>query len=178
MEDKQKRLARLSNGSPVEIIETLLNSMHNFFMGEINQASADGLIYLVILGDHAMALTIAEGLFGKAGPTGYKLFLEKFIDQDKEGFNFSEISQDIHNWRNVIAHQWLSASGYDLGIDLDMKLGWQVREGITYFNPKLYHEAFNNAFAGGGKIWQYKKILTEEEMEKAKVRLLKKYTGR
>jgi hypothetical protein len=178
MEDKQKRLARLTNGSPVEIIETLLNSMHNFFMREIGVASDNNLHYLVMLGDHAVALTISEGLFGKAGLDGYKLFLEKFVDQDSEGFNFLEIAENIHNWRNVIAHQWLSSSGYDLGIDLDMKLGWENRKGVIYFNPKLYHEAFNGAFKGGGKIWQYERILTEEQMQKAKERLLKKYIGR
>lgn len=178
MEDKQKRLARLTNGSPIEIIETLLNSMHNFFMREIGVASDNNLLYLVMLGDHAVALTISEGLFGKAGLGGYKLFLEKFVDQDKEGFNFSEIAENIHNWRNVIAHQWLSSSGYDLGIDLDMKLGWEKRSGVIYFNPKLYHEAFNGAFNGGGKIWHYERILTEKQMQEAKERLLKKYIGR
>lgn len=178
MEDKQKRLARLTNGSPVEIIETLLNSMHNFFMREIGVASDSNLHYLVMLGDHSVALTISEGLFGKAGLDGYKLFLERFVDQDKDGFNFSEIAENIHNWRNVIAHQWLSSSGYDLGIDLDMKLGWENRKGVVYFNPKLYHEAFNGAFKGGGRIWQYERILTEEQMQKAKERLLKKYIGR
>jgi len=178
MEDKQKRFKRLSEGKPVEIIETLLNSMQNFFMREIGSASDNNLLYLVILGDHAVALTISEGLFGKAGIGGYKLFLEKFVDRDKEGFNFSEIAENIHNWRNVIAHQWLSSSGYDFGIDLDMDLGWQKRGSITYFNPKLYHEAFVKAFSGGGKIWKYKQILTEEQMQKAKERLLKKYIGR
>lgn len=178
MEDKQKRLARLSKGSPVEIIETLLNSMHNFFMKEIGVASDSNLLYLVILGDHAVALTISEGLFGEAGLVGYKLFLNKFVDQDKKGFDFSKIAEDIHNWRNVIAHQWLSSSAYDFGIDFDMKFGWEKRKGVVYFNPKLYHEAFNNAFTSGGKVWQYEQILTKEQMQKAKERLLQKYLKR
>ena len=178
MEDKQKRLKRLSEGKPVEIIDTLLNSMQNFFMGEIGSASENNLLYLVILGDHAVALTISEGLFGKVGVGGYKLFLEKFVDQAKEGFNFSEIAEDIHNWRNVIAHQWLSSSGYDFGIDLDLNLGWQKRGSITYFNPKLYHEAFNKTFSGGGKIWKYADILDEKQMQEAKERLLEKYIKR
>ena len=118
MEDKQKRYKRLSEGSPVEIIETLLNSMDNFFNREIDSAAGSELWYLVLLGDHAVALTISEGLFGEAGLSGFKIFLEKFVDKDKSGYNFSVIAQDIHNWRNVIAHQWLSASGYSFGIDM------------------------------------------------------------
>lgn len=178
MEDEQKRLVRLSNGSPIEIIETLLNSMHNFFVREISIASDNNLLYLVILGDHAVALTISEGLFGKTGLEGYKLFLKKFVDQDKEGFNFSEVAENIHNWRNILAHQWLASSSYDLGIDTEMELGWKKRNGVIYFNPKLYHEAFNKAFACGGKIWQYERILTEKQMQAAKERLLRKYIGR
>jgi len=178
IEDRKKRLLRLSKGSPVEIIETLLNSMQNFFLNEIGVASDNNLWYLVILGDHAVALTISEGLFGKAGLSGYKLFLEKFVDINKEGLNFSEIAEHIHKWRNVIAHQWLSSSAYKFGIDLKMELGWQKKGDITYFNPKLYHEAFNKAFSGGGKIWQYADILTEKQMQEAKERLLEKYIGR
>ena len=138
-------------------------------------ASDSNLLYLVILGDHAVALTISEGLFGKAGFDGYKLFLEKFVDEGKEGFDFSVIAKEIHNWRNVIAHQWLSASGYGLGIDSDMNLGWQKREGVIYFNPRLYHESFNKAFSAGGKIWRYAEILTEVQMQEAKKRLFEKY---
>ena len=78
MEDKQKRYKRLSEGSPVEIIETLLNSMDNFFNREIDSAAGSELWYLVLLGDHAVALTISEGLFGEAGLSGFKIFLEKF----------------------------------------------------------------------------------------------------
>lgn len=175
MEDKQKRYKRLSEGSPVEIIETLLNSIHNFFNSEIDRAASEELWNLVILGDHAVALTISEGLFGETGLTGYKKFLEKFVDEAKVGFNFSVIAQDIHNWRNVIAHQWLSVSGYSFGIDLKMFTGWTNKDSATYFNPRIYHQSFKGAFSAGGKIWKYERILTVEELQRAKERLLKKY---
>lgn len=176
MEDRTKRLKRFQDGSPVEIIETLLNSLDNFFnRKELDVAASSNLWLLVILGIHAVALTISHGLFNKDGHNGFKLFLEKFMDTDNDGFKFSEISFEIHTYRNIIAHRWLSDFGYDFGMDFDMKKGWEKRDGVIYFNPKLYYEAYKNAFGAGGKIWDYDKLLTEEELEKAKERLLEKY---
>src|SRR5579872_5080707 len=179
IEDKAKRLARFQNGSPVEIIETLLNSIANFYNGEIAQAADLRLWLLVVLGIHSVALTTSEGIFDKKGLTGFTFFLENFMDEDKEGFKFSDIAYQIHNYRNVVAHQWLSASGYDFGIDEGMTKGWEERDGVTYFNPKVYYETFKNSvFGRGGKIWDYKQLLTPEAMEAAKTRLLKKYETR
>ncbi len=178
IEDKGKRLARFQNGSPIEIIETLLNSIANFYNGEIDQAASSQLWLLVILGIHSVALTISEGIFDKKGLTGFTFFLENFMDEDKEGFKFSEIAKQIHNYRNVVAHHWLSASGYDFGIDGGMTKGWEERENVIYFNPKVYYETFKNAFGGGGKIWDYRQLLSPEELETVKARLLKKYETR
>src|SRR5258706_1579470 len=104
IEDKAKRLARFQNGSPIEIIETLLNSIANFYNREIDQAANLRLWLLVVLGIHSVALTISEGIFDKKGLTGFTFFLENFIDEDKEGFKFSDIAHQIHNYRNVVSH--------------------------------------------------------------------------
>lgn len=178
IEDKAKRLKRFQSGDPEEIIETLLNSIDNFYNRQIDQAAASELWLLVILGIHAVALTISEGVFGKSGLTGFKFFLENFMDEKEEGFKFSEIAEEVHNWRNIIAHQWLSASGYDFGTDTQMVKGWEVRDGITYFNPKVYYQAFQKSFDGGGKIWNWESLLTQKEAQEAKERLLKKYEKR
>lgn len=175
MEDPGKRLKRFQNGPPEEIILTLLNSIHNFFTREIDQAADNKSWYLVVLGIHAVILTISEGLFNKKGLTGFKFFLEKFVDSPEEGFDFSKIADKIHNFRNVIAHQWLSASGYELGIDESMLKGWESREDVIYFNPVLYYEAFKNSFSGMGKVWDYKNIMSDKELEESKTRLIEKY---
>jgi hypothetical protein len=178
-EDKTNRLVRFQNGPPEEIIETLLNSINNFYIREIDQAATSQLWLLVVLGIHSVALTISEGIFDKKGLTGFTFFLEHFMDKDDDGFKFSVISHQIHNYRNVVAHQWLSASGYDFGIDESMTKGWEEREKVIYFNPKIYYEVFkNNAFGRGGKIWNYDDLLSSAELESAKVRLLKKYETR
>jgi len=57
--------------------------------------------------------------------------------------------------------------------------GWEEGEKAVYFNPRVYYETFkNNAFGRGGKIWNYEKLLSQEELEAAKTRLLKEYETR
>lgn len=178
MEDKTKRLNRFHSGPPIEIMETLLNSLDNYFNREIAQAANSKLWTLVILGIHAVALTIAEGIFNKKGLTGFTFFLESFIDSSEEGCDFSTIAADIHTHRNVIAHQWLSVSGYKLGYDFGMKRGWEKREDVIFFNPTKYYELYKKAFSPGGKIWKYEQLLTQDNAEDSKKRLIEKYERR
>lgn len=178
IEDKTKRLARFQYGSPMEIIETLLNSIANFYNREIDQAADLRLWLLVVLGIHSVALTISEGIFDKKGLTGFTFFLTNFMDDNKYSCKFSDIADKIHNYRNVVAHQWLSVSGYDFGIDERMAKGWEERDGIIYFNPRAYYETFKKAFDRGGKIWKYAQLLSSEELGEAKKRLLGKYEAR
>lgn len=175
MEDKTKRLKRFQSGPPIEIMETLLNSLDNYFNREIGQAANSKLWTLVILGIHAVALTIAEGIFNKRGLTGFTFFLESFIDTPDEGCDFSAIATDMHTHRNVIAHQWLSSSGYKLGYDFGMKKGWEKRGDVIFFNPTKYYELYKKAFSAGGKIWSYEQLLTQNDAEDSKRRLIKKY---
>ncbi len=179
MEDQDKRLERFQSGPPVEIVGTLLNSIDNFYNHqEIDQAATNELWLLVILGIHSVALTITEGVFGKRGEGGFRFFLENFVDENEEGANFSAIAAEIHNMRNVIAHQWLSSSLYGFALDTTINKGWEMRDGILHFNPQRYYEAYSRAFADRGRIWSYDRLLSKQEYQQAKDRLLKKYTAR
>ncbi|MBI5358358.1 hypothetical protein HZB69_01880 [Candidatus Amesbacteria bacterium] len=175
MEDKTKRLKRFQNGPPIEIMETLLNSLANYFNREIDQAADSKLWTLVILGVHAVALTIMEGIFDKKGLTGFTFFLKSFIDSTDDGCDFSTIAADIHQHRNVIAHQWLSVSGYHLGYDFEMMKGWDKRGDTIFFNPIKYCELYKKAFSAGSKMWQYAKLLSENDAEDSKKRLIERY---
>lgn len=177
MEDRNSRRKRFEENGPVEIIETLLNSIDNIFnYRQLDIAADKELWLLVILGVHAVALTISHGLFGKDGEKGFRFFLKNFVDTQEDGFNFSEIAKEIHQYRNIVAHRWLSDFGYEFGFDFEMEKGWEKRDGVTYFNPKLYYQSYKNAFRAGGRIWDYEELLTEEKLHKAKDRLLEKYS--
>ena len=180
MEPLEKRIKRFENGRPIEIIETLLNSISNFFNNEI-RVTVEKDNYqttLLFLGIHAVALTISEGLFNKTGTEGYKLFLEKFIDGDTPDTKFSKIAQYVHNWRNILAHQWLGISGYEIGYDYKMSNGWENRDGVIFINPEIYCDRYLKAFGSGGRIWDYQDMLTEGELEETKQRLLKKFLSK
>jgi len=176
-ETKEHRLQRFQDSHPYEVIDTLTNSINNYFNNEIALTIKDGNYQssLLFLGIHAVALTISEGLFGKTGPDGYGLFLKKFVDGDTPDTKFSVIAQSIHDWRNVLAHQWIGSIGHSIGYDYTMLSGFKRKGEILFINPKIYCEHYLKAFGLGGKIYKYEEYMTDVEMEQAKNRLIKKY---
>jgi len=176
IEPLEKRISRFQNGHPIEIIETLLNSIANFFNNEIRLTTENDNFQtsLLFLGIHAVALTISEGFLIK-GARGYKLFLEKFVDGETPDTKFSQIAEPIHSWRNILAHQWLGLGGYDIGYDYNSKLGWEKRNETIFINPRIYCEYYLSAFGSNGRLWNYQKIFIEEELFQIKERLLKKF---
>ena len=179
-ETREHRLNRFS-GDPIEIIETLLASIHSFFNNEI-KVTLDNLnnpqTSLMILGVHSAVLTIAHGFWDKGGEQGYKLFLEHYMDGDTPDKKFSLIASEIHAWRNVIAHRWLNVSGHKIGYKFDMEDGWRKEGEVIYINPKVYLVQYIKAFdyGQGGMLYRYNQILdTPEKLESAKQRFLSKY---
>lgn len=174
-ESKEARLKRLQDGPYVEAIETLLNSIDNFFNNEIRITVDNYQTSLLFMGIHAAALTISEVFFNKKGLSGYKLFLETFVDGNEENKKFSTIADIIHDWRNILAHQWIGSMGHEIGYDCEMQLGWEKRDDITFINPRIYQEQYLAAFQAGGKIWGYDRIFTEDQLEQIKQRIIAKY---
>lgn len=175
MESWEKRLTRLRGGSYIEAIETLLNSIANYFNNEISITPENYQTSLLFLGIHASILTLSEAFFGLSGKTGYRLFLEKFIDGYTEDTKFSLIASTLHDWRNVLAHQWLGSVGHRIEYDYKMNEGWKKDGEITVINPKIYCQHYLNAFSSSGKIWKYESILSEAELSKAKEIIVRKY---
>ena len=74
IEPFEKRLARFQNGSPIESIETLLNSIANFFNNEIVLTPEKYQTSLLFLGIHSVALTISEIFWDINGEAGFKKY--------------------------------------------------------------------------------------------------------
>jgi len=172
IEPQDKRTKRLEDGTPLEIIETLLNSIHNFYNRQIDAAVDAGAWDLAFIGIHSVGVTVGTGLFTDSSLTAFTRFLREFVDTDELGYNFSEIAQELHSWRQVLVHRWLSAKGYEFGFDMEQQEGWRKVDDVVLLNPRRFHEAFNQAFTAGGKIWQWQNILSDEEQQAAKARLL------
>jgi hypothetical protein len=174
-EAREKRLKRFQVNEPAEAIDTLLNSIDNYFNNEIRETFKKHQTSLLFLGIHASALTIADALFGYQGEKGYKKFLQEFVDEASVDTQFSLIADTLHGWRNIMAHQWLGSAGHTIAYDYTMQPGWKKEDGVLVINPQIYGECYLRAFAGNGKIWDYAKSLTVAELEKAKKRIIKKY---
>jgi hypothetical protein len=171
----EKRLSRFQNGSPIESIETLLNSIAYYFNNEIAITPKKYQTSLLFLGIHAVVLTISEIFWDLKGEPGYKKFFQSFVDGDTKDKKFSSISKKIYNWRNVIAHQWLASSGYEIQYDYEIKSGFVINNNLLTINPKIYCDCYLKAFSVGGKIWKYNEILTKEELDGAKNRIIDKF---
>lgn len=177
-EARDARLERLKS-HPVEAIETLLNSIANYFNNEIGVTPAHYQTSLMFLGVHASALTIGEVFFANGSMLkDYKQFLETFVDGDTEDLMFSLIAEDIHNWRNILAHQWLGSMGHRVEYDYQATLGWERRDDILVINPKIYCEAYLKAFSLGGKIWKYDQVFTADQLNEIHGRIVAKFESK
>ncbi len=176
MEDAEKRLKRLEDGPPLEIIETLLNSIHNFYLRETSAAIKAGTWDLAFIGTHSVASIIGAGLFGdRSMEASFRRFLKEFVDTDEPGGNFSDIAKELNDWRHVLIHRWLSKMGHEFGFDTDQIEGWRRVDGVLLVNPVRLNEAVANAFALNGKLWQWRDVLSDAEAQAAKTRLLELY---
>ena len=63
MESYSDRLRRFQNGPPNEVIQTLLNSINNYFNPEIAKAAEIDSWSRVLMGVHSVAITVSQGLF-------------------------------------------------------------------------------------------------------------------
>jgi hypothetical protein len=177
METYQQRLKRLEEGSPVESISTLLNSIDMVFVkSELKKASKYKLTNLLLIGIHAVAETISENIYDKKGINGFRFYLERFVDENNFDTQFSQIYKELNDWRNVLTHRWLSAKGHCFGCNYNIKEGWRKKgDGTIVINPRIYFECFNNGFRAGGPMWNYQKTLTSQESHNAKDRIIKQY---
>ncbi len=177
-ESYSQRLKRFQSGVPIESIGTLMNSINNYFNKEITEASRNRQTCLLFLGVHASILTISKILFNKEGLEGYKYFLEKFVDGETEDLKFSLIASRIHEWRNILAHQWLGRAGHDFGYNYDIQEGWKYESGVLYVNPQIYYDRYINVFFGDTSLWDFESYLSADEQEESKDRIIKKFARR
>jgi hypothetical protein len=177
-ETKEQRTRRFQNGPPIEIIDTVINSIHNFFLNELRDVFVDkknAQTSLMFLGTHSIALTISYGFFNKDGMRGYKLFLKNFVDGEQPDKVFSTIAEEIHEWRNVIAHRWINVAGHSIEYDFNMQEGWKKDGEFLIINPHIYLEQFLKAF-DYGRVYEYKNALTSSAAQQgAKERFISKY---
>jgi hypothetical protein len=163
MEAYKKRLKGFVDQSELEIPGWMTISMQNYILPELYVAKEKKLDRLIFLGTHSIIQTIAEKLFDTKGPAGTQFYLENFVDGNTQDKRFSLISDDIHEMRNVMAHQWWAVSTHEIALNHEMSEGWKREPGLLHINPEVYVEQFARAFERGELIEKYCQLLTEEQ---------------
>lgn len=179
METYEHRLNRLTNNSPEEIVLNILNTLHNSLISELVLANENKQYGLLMLGIHSVIDTVSKHVFLKSQKSGFKYYLECFVDAepDTEGLRFSSIATELKHLRNTIAHQCLSRLGHSMGYDDQQDSGYRYEEDVLWINPSVYFKQFKAGFDDEGitrySVWDYEKLLDQEELEEAKTRFLK-----
>lgn len=170
--DTEEIIFKALNGPPMFAIMLLTIATDRFFNNELSLTAKNKQTGLLFLGIHASALTFSEALWGLGGITGYKKFLVTFMDTREA--KFSLVAEEIHNWRNVLAHQFISKSGHNIDYDYDMKSGHVRKKGDLIINPEIYLRNYLDVF-NEYKILSFFKNLSKEEQQEIKERIVKKY---
>lgn len=112
---------------------------------------------------------ISENMFGLTGKDGTKFYLESFVDEGAADEKFSLITDEIHDARNVMAHQGYSSLQHRVEYFAnDIAEGWKQEAGTVYINPDIYAEQFENAFNHGTHVQKYRQQTDE-------IRIIRKY---
>jgi hypothetical protein len=112
---------------------------------------------------------ISENLFGLTGKEGTAFFLEHFVDGDTEELRFSLIADEIHDARNVMAHQGYSSLQHRVEyLDDTISSGWTRQGATVHINPAIYAQRFEAAIIGHAWVREYRRKSTE-------ARLIQKY---
>ncbi len=165
MESFDDRLRRfLSHEDEVPL--TLVVWAQNLLLPQVRVAKDHKLDNLTFLSVHAFVQTFSEKALGMQGRAATKYFLQSFMDGAVFDRQFSHVSDEIHEMRNVMAHQLFSSRTHDIALDYTMAEGWR-RDQILLINPDVYAEQFIAA-VDGGRLWQWKNFVTREQRIKQK----------
>jgi hypothetical protein len=176
MESFKDRLRRYTVGDDLEIFGWMTGMMQNYTLRELRIASEKGLYQCVFLCSHAIIQTISESMFDKRGIDGTRFYLENFVDESVKDRKFSLITEEIHEMRNVIAHQGYSSLQHNIDFNDEMAEGWKEVSNIVYINTTIYAEQFTKAFEGGAQVLLYLQLPVEERI-KRKYSFIRKWLG-
>jgi len=167
MESFEDRLRRFLNGTEDEIPYTLISWGQNFLLPQLKIAKKHALDNLIFLGTHAFIQTFSEKVLGKAGLSATKFFLQSFMDGPSQDQQFSMIADEIHEMRNVMAHQLFSSQTHGIGLNYRMSEGWKRAQDVLHVNPVVYADQFEAAL-DGGRLWNWERFTTKETSIKQK----------
>lgn len=158
METFEQRLQRYLAGDDLEIFGWLTVYLQNDYLRELRSARECRLYLSVYLLAHSVVQMISENLFALRGRDGTSFFLKRFVDAD-DGLDrgFSAIADEIHDARNVMAHQGYSSLQHRVEyFDDAIADGWCRRGNTLHINPAIYSSRFEAAIVARRWIREYR----------------------
>jgi hypothetical protein len=140
METFEQRLKRYVDQDDLEIFGWMTIMMQNVSLGELAKAVENNMYQCVFLGTQAIVQTITVNMFRMKGVEGTKFYLENFVDGRATDRQFSRIASEIHEMRNVIAHQGYSSLQHNVDFNNEMAEGWRSETGVVFINMRIYFE--------------------------------------
>lgn len=169
METFQERLKRHIDSNDLEIFGWLTVYLHNAYWAEIYAAKQNRLYHCVYFMTHALIQMVSENMFGFRGKDGTRFYLESFVDGDSADTKFSLITEEIHDVRNVMAHQGYSSLQHRVEYFADeIAAGWNRDGNTVLINPKIYADQFEKALGRGTLVDKYQQLTDE-------LRVIRKY---
>lgn len=161
MESFEHRLRRFLSHED-EIPLTLLSWAQNDLLLQVRVAKEGRLESLVFLSVHAFIQTFSEKVLGRRGHEATKFFLHSFMDEGSSDRNFSQVSDELHDMRNVMAHQLFSSCAHDIALDYTMSEGWRRDQTTLHVNPDVFANQFI-ACVDGGRLWEWRTFVAPEQ---------------
>ena len=160
MESFDNRLRRFL-GSEDEVPLTLILWAQNLLLPQVRVAKEKRLDNLLFLSTHAFVQAFSEKALGKRGREGTNCFLRSFMDGPDPSNQFSQVSDELHEMRNVMAHQLFSSRTHDIALDYTMAEGWRRETALLRINPDIYADQFVAA-VDGGRLWRWRDVIARE----------------
>jgi hypothetical protein len=117
-----------------------------------------------------------EKAYALRGVLATEAFLRRFVDGRNKHERFSLIAAEIHEMRNVMAHQIYSSQTHNIAFDHTTAYGWRRVGSELRINPRIYADRFAAAL-DGGKFWNWRKWTTRLQLTKQKYRFIVKWLG-
>ncbi|HXH90464.1 MAG TPA: hypothetical protein VNN25_02700 [Thermoanaerobaculia bacterium] len=166
MESFEDRLRRFVKGADREFALTIFMMVRNALLIEVEDAAKKHLLTLTLLGTHAAMQMVCEKVFGLKGIDATEFYLEQFVDGTAPDRKYSAIVAELHEQRNVMAHQGFSSTQHVIAYDWGLSGGFEWKGNTLHLNPDIYIADF---IAGAAR---YSKVattyVTDFEMAKRK----------
>lgn len=149
METFNERLRRFLDSRPANIFGWITLWAQNELVPQIQRVNRPGCEVLLFVGCHTFIQGFMEKTYGIRGKQATQDFLARFMDGRGVHDKFSVISTEIHEMRNVMAHQVYSSVTHAIALDYRLKAGWQKVGSSLHINPRTFGDQFVAALDGG-----------------------------